>query len=99
MDKDTLLKFVKWIDYSSSHRGVKKFHLKGAWSGLCDTFKNLNPLAIADAVLTVATATTRCGLRSSATTDHVVPRTLSKFDELAFAYIYKSRCLEAPSRA
>jgi len=34
----------------------------------------------------VTTATTRRGLRSSATTDYVVPRTLSKFGERAFAY-------------
>ena len=36
--------------------------------------------------MTVATATIRCGLRLSATTDYVVPRTLSKFSERAFAH-------------
>jgi len=41
---------------------------------------------LSDAVQTVATATTRCGLRSSATTDYVMPRTLSRFGEWAFAY-------------
>ena len=42
--------------------------------------------ADSDTVATVATATTHCVLRSSATTDYVVPRTLSKFGERAFAY-------------
>ena len=37
-------------------------------------------------VQTVAGATTRCGLRSTAITDYVVPRTLSKFGERAFAH-------------
>ena len=38
------------------------------------------------AIQTVATATTRCGLWSSATTDFVMPWTHSKFRERAFAY-------------
>ena len=45
-----------------------------------------SPSYLSDTVQTVATATTRCGLRSSATTDYLVPRTLSKFGERAFAY-------------
>jgi len=45
-----------------------------------------SPSYLSDTVQSVATATTRCGLRSSATTDYVVPRTLSKFGERAFAY-------------
>jgi len=45
----------------------------------------ISPSYLSDAE-TVATVTTRCGLRSSSTTDYVVPRTLSKFGERAFAY-------------
>jgi len=45
-----------------------------------------SPSYPSDTVQTVVTATTRCGLRSSATTDYVVPRTISKFGERAFEY-------------
>ena len=47
---------------------------------------NRSPSYLSDTVQTVATATTRCGLRSSATTDYVVPCTLPKFGERALAY-------------
>jgi len=53
---------------------------------------------LSDTVQTVATATIRCGLRSSATTDYVMPRTLSKFGVRAFAYA-KTCCLEPPYRS
>jgi len=46
----------------------------------------ISPSYLSDTVQIVATATTRCGPRSSATTDYVVLRTLSKFGERAFAY-------------
>ena len=46
-----------------------------------------SPSYLSDTVQTVATATTRCGLRSSATTDYVMPHTLSKFGERAFMYV------------
>jgi len=45
-----------------------------------------SPSYLSDPVQTVAPATTRCGLWSSATTDYTLPRTLSKFGERAFAY-------------
>jgi len=44
------------------------------------------PSYLLDTVQSVAVATTRCGLWSTAIIDYVVPRTLSKFGERAFAY-------------
>jgi len=57
-----------------------------------DIHNQRSPSYLSDTVQTVATATIRCGLRSSATTDYVVPRTLSKFGERAFAYAGPAAC-------
>jgi len=38
MDKATLFKFGKWIDYDKSHPRGKKISQKGAWSGSCYRF-------------------------------------------------------------
>jgi len=45
-----------------------------------------SPSYLSDTVQTVVTATTCCGLQSSATTDYVVPQTHSKVGEWAVAY-------------
>ena len=46
MDEATLFKFGKWVEYTRVHPRAENFHLKGAWSGSCDPFKNFKPPSI-----------------------------------------------------
>ena len=65
---------------------LMQLHWLPAWTLMHAIHNQRCPSYLSDTVQTVATATTSCELRSSATTDYVVPRTLPKFGERAFAY-------------